>query len=219
MKNTIELSSFFALHIITILLSLIAPARANENAPVLTITPIYSQLLAIPLPYGFKPVFESAGSVQYIHEFVLERESKNEWTQMITVTGWKGFVPNPNVTLERYALSIASGFSRACPSSFSGSRIEENKVSGHDAFIAVVSCGTSPSTDGRTSESALLVVIKGKNDYYTVQWSERGKPSNVPITINKNKWAEKLKELSPIKLCSVVLGELPPYPSCLNSKE
>ena len=183
-----------------------------------SITPIFSQLLVISSPQGFKTVFENARGTQYIRESVLEGENENKWTQMITITGAKDLASKPNLSPKKYAESIADGFKRACPNSFSTSSISEGKISGYDGFIAIVSCGTSPSTAGRTSESALIAVIKGESDYYTVQWAERTEPSSTPIAIDTTKWVERFKRLAPIKLCPIVPGEAAPYPSCVGSK-
>lgn len=190
----------------------------QQGYSVKSITPIFSQLLVISFPQGFKTVFENARGPQYIRESVLEGENENKWTQMISITGAKDLASQPNLSPKKYAESIAGGFKRACPNSFSTSSISEGKISGYDGFIAIVSCGTSPSTAGRTSESALIAVIKGESDYYTVQWAERAQPSSTPIAIDKTKWDERFKRLAPIKLCPIVPGEAAPYPSCAGSK-
>ena len=38
--------------------------------------------------------------------------------QMITVTGAKGVAANPEVTPEKFAVSMAAGFKKACPETF-----------------------------------------------------------------------------------------------------
>ena len=216
---------------VAVLLILIPLAHADTDRPmqvvksnkqqghsVKSITPIFSQLLVVSFPQGFKTVVENALGPQYIRESVLEGENENKWIQMITITGSKDLAFQPDLSPKKYAENIAGGFKRACPDSFSTSSISEGKISGHDGFIAILSCGISPSTAGRTSESALIAVIKGKSDYYTVQWAERAKPSSTPIAIDTTKWEERFKRLSPIKLCPIIPGEAAPYPSCVGSK-
>jgi hypothetical protein len=159
-----------------------------------------------------------AGDTEYIREFVPEGEDINTWTQIITVTGAKGLASNPDVTPRKYAEGMAAGFRQACPESFSAGKISDMKISGHVGTIQIVSCGTSPSTGGKTSESALIAVIRGEKDYYTIQWAERSKPSATPLAIETGKWAERLMLLGPIKLCPIVPGERAPYSSCIDSK-
>jgi hypothetical protein len=190
----------------------------KQGYSVKSITPIFSQLLLISHPQGFKTVFENTHESQYIRESVLEGENETKWSQMITITGAKGLATNPNVTPKRFIEGMATGFKRACPNSFSALALVDGKVGTFDAFTAVVSCGTSPTTSGQTSESAVITAIKGERDYYTIQWAERTAPSAIPIQIDKSQWVERFKMLTPIKLCKIIEGEAAPYPSCISSK-
>ena len=148
---------------------------------------------------------------------MLRGENVQNWTQMITVTGAKDIASKPEVTAKAYLNNMAGGFKRACPASFGAQIINENKVSGFEAIAAVVSCGVSPTTGGKTSETALMVVIKGQADIYTVQWAERASPSQVPIRADIWKSSDRYKMLGPLKLCPIVPGEQAPYPSCAGS--
>jgi hypothetical protein len=64
----------------------------------------------------------------------------------------------------------------------------------------------------------LLIVLKGREDYYTVQWATRGPAQAKPVELSRGDWMERLRRLQPIKLCDPVPGESPPYPSCLGGK-
>ena len=182
------------------------------------ITPIFGQLLATSLPSGFKLVLENNSGGQYIQEFVLDGESTKKWSQMITITGAKGLASNPNATPEKLADRIAGGFKRDCPESFSGVSLGQKKISGYDMFGAVVSCGIALPKGEPYSESLLLFVIKGASDYYTIQWAERAEASKSPMKFDDVRWSERMKKLSPIKLCPIVQGEPAPYPSCVDRK-
>ncbi|MEO6918930.1 MAG: hypothetical protein ABI171_07965 [Collimonas sp.] len=184
--------------------------------PVKSITPIFSQLLVLPYPPGFKIAFENTRGPRYIREAVLEKENVDAWSQMITLTGMKDLALKPDVSPQSFAENMAAGFQRACPASFSAQGIAAGKLSGYDSFVMVASCGTSPTTGGKTSEAAMIAVIKGQSDYYTIQWAERAAPSATPIVIDVSKWTEKFRQLNPIKLCPIVAGEAAPYPSCVN---
>ncbi len=184
------------------------------SAPVRAVMPVFSQLVAFSYPTGFVPAFEEARNGRYIQESVLKGESVQSWSQMITVTGAKGLASHPDATPMRFASGMAAGFRRACPDSFAGRGLGEVKLGGHDAFVSVISCGNVSAAAGARSESMLLIVIKGEQDYYTVQWAERGEASAAPLSFDSAKWGQRLKQLAPLALCPIVAGEAAPYPSC-----
>jgi hypothetical protein len=190
----------------------------QQGYSVRTITPIFSQLVTFALPTGFRPIFENTNGLQYLRESVLEGETVNKWSQMITVTGAKGMAQDPNVTPQMFAGRLGGGFRRNCPDSFSAGALGAFKVSGYDAYTAVLSCGVARPTSEPYSESMLLIVVKGENDYYTIQWAERGESSRSPIKLDDPKWIERFKQLAPIRLCPIVAGEAAPYPSCVDRK-
>jgi hypothetical protein len=188
----------------------------QQGYSVKTITPIFSQLLMTGSPQGFVPASEKTKPQFYIREAVPKGETVDNWTQMITVTGMKGMTSNPQATPKAVLNNMAGGFKRACPNSFNAQIMSESPIGGFDAAVAVVSCGVSPTTAGRTSETALIAVIKGQADFYTVQWAERTEPSNVPLPIDLKKWTDRFKTLGPVRLCPIVPGEQAPYRSCVG---
>ncbi len=190
----------------------------EQGYSVSSITPIFGQLLRMSYPKGFVGVFEKTNGDFYIQEHVPPGESVNAWTQMITVTGKKDYASRPGATPVAVLNGMAGGFQRACPSSFAAKMLQENKLNGFDAAVAVVSCGASPTTQGKTSESALIVVVKGQTEIYTIQWAERAARSDTPIPIELTKWQDRFKLLNPIKLCPIVPGERAPYPSCVGGE-
>ncbi len=209
--------------VLTVLGTLCSLASAQGVMPIPSgsemraIMPVFGQLLAFSYPKGFVPVFEEAKRGSYIQESVLKGESVQRWSQMITVTGAKGLVSNPEQTPERFASGLASGFRDACPDSFAAKGLGEFQLGGHEAFAAVIGCGKVNDASGTRSESALVIVIKGRQDYYTLQWAERGRASQQPLPLDDPKWPARLRQLSPLALCPVVPGEVAPYPSCSRS--
>jgi hypothetical protein len=193
-------------------------ALREQGYSVQMISPIFGQLVMLSLPKGFTTVFENTSGNQYTREAVLDGESVERWSQMITVTGAKGLAANPRVTAQSFVEQIAGGFKNACPDTFSARRLGALKISGRDAFIAVAGCGTVSSDGSVHSESALLIAIKGTADYYTIQWAERGPASAGPMTLDEPIWKDRFNKLGPIKLCPIKPGEPPPYPSCANQK-
>jgi hypothetical protein len=190
----------------------------QQGNSVRTITPIFSQLVTFSSPTNFRPVFENTSGVQYLRESVLEGETVNKWSQMITVTGARSMAQDQNVTPEIFARRLGGGFRRNCPESFNAGALGVFKVSGYDAYAVVLSCGVARPTGEPYSESMLLIVVKGENDYYTIQWAERGASSRSPIKLDDPKWIERFQRLAPIRLCPIVAGEAAPYPSCVDRK-
>jgi hypothetical protein len=149
---------------------------------------------------------------------LLEGETVDRWSQMITVTGAKGLAANPDASAESFVERIASGFRSACPDSYSAKALGARKISGRDAFVILAGCGTAPSDGTRHSESALLIAIKGASDFYTIQWAERGPASIRPIAFDDATWADRFDKLNPIRICRLMPREAPLYPSCVNQK-
>lgn len=175
-------------------------ADFNDLNPTEIATPIFSEILIIPFPQGFVPASAGTHNDFYINEMVLKGETLDHWSQMITQTGRMGTSSNPNASPLQYLSNIAGGFKRVCPSTFSTKALGTTIISGHDVFIAWASCGTV-NTDGYAhSESTLFICVKGTQDFYTVQWSERGPASSQPIVYDDVRWSTRLKKLSQIKL-------------------
>ena len=190
--------------------------KASHGAPAISvITPVFSQLVKFNLPGNFNPLAasEQANGNAYIQEHVLPGETVDKWTQMLTLTGAKNVViEHPDATPKNVALFLANGFQQACPSSFSSKEIYDGKLNGRDTFTMIASCGTAPNT--KHSEAAVITVVKGDKDIYTLQWAKRDKASATPIKLNADEWNNRAKNLMQVKLCPIVPGEQPPYPSC-----
>ena len=154
------------------------------------VIPIFSQLLLVPMPAGFKAVHEDATAAQYIPEAVPAGQTVDAWTAMLTVEGFKGLATAPGATPAALFGTIADGYQKSCPSSFSSLVVVNGPIGGNDGYAGVLSCGVSPTTGGKTSESALIAIIKGQADLYSVQWAERTPPSSTPIKIAAAQYAE-----------------------------
>ena len=203
--------------IFTILAIFCVIANVSYASNIQTITPIFSQYVVASFPSEFQTVFEDSNSSQYIRESVLKGESSSAWSQMITITGFKGVSKlRPSLTPEIFLDGIADSFKSVCGTSFNRINVSDAKIDGYDGFVAIISCGTANALN---SETALVSVVKGDRDYYTIQWAERSQLSNKPLVIDREKWKSRLKELSPIRLCKRIKGEVAPYPSCLNPND
>jgi hypothetical protein len=201
-----------------------SPAAPKTAAPkpalppsVTVISPIFGQLVRFSMPPAFAPVsFEKTNGPSYIREAVLKGETVEAWTQMITVTGAKGIAGNPQVTPEKFAVSMAAGFKKACPDTFAVKPFGAVKFGDQDGFVAVVGCGRIETSADKHGETALIIAVKGSADYYTIQWAERAPSSADKPAINEAKWQDLLNKLQPIQFCPIVPGEAMPYPSCVG---
>jgi len=161
---------------------------------------IWSQNVSFTMPNNFVVRYENTNGPAYIREAVPRGETVDNWTEMITVTGARDAASQAGATPERFAETIAGGFKKACPDSFNAKSIGNVKTSGYDSFEAIMSCGTSPTTGGKTSETAAVLVIAGKKDIYTLQYAVRSEPSAGPMDLDVSAWEARLARLQPIAI-------------------
>lgn len=193
-----------------------AIARAETPAPLRVISPIFGQLVMFSMPASFVAVSEGTRGPSYIREAVLKGETTERWTQMITVTGAKGAASTPGVSPQSFAASIAGGFKAACPGTFAVKGLGATQFGDRDGFVVVAGCGRVEGSPDKHSETALIAVVKGSSDYYTLQWAERSAPVDTPA-IDDAKWQQRIRLLQPIRLCPIIPGEAAPYPSCAGN--
>jgi hypothetical protein len=170
------------------------------RAPFTWLSPIWSEIVSFTTPGNFKVVTEVVKGNFYIREAVLRDETAQRWTQMVTVTGTKGLASNPNASPRNMAEHVVGGFKRACPTTFSEKDVGATTIGGHDAYVALISCGTAQNGGYAHSETALLLAIKGIDDYYTLQWAERSAASDAPLDLSDGKWQDRLKTLNPVMI-------------------
>ena len=192
-------------------------ALAQTGAAPRLATPVFSQLVMFSLPSEFKsskPTYEKNSGSFYIREQVPEGETLAKWSRMITLSGTRSLAANPNATPQALLARMTLDFRRNCPDTFSTNAPGEQKVDGYDAYEVIVSCGRMQSGKESYSESAIMLTVKGSNDYYTLQWTERGRDSAETHAIDVVYWTKQLARLNPIRLCPIVPGEAAPSASC-----
>lgn len=179
-----------------------------------TIIPVFHQLVAFSLPPPFKVAFEDTRKGFYTREHVPEGESVDEWTRMVRLTGTEGLARNRDATPQAYLQALARGFQIHCPDSYVQLELGAQAGVAEPSFVTVASCGRVTSGGKAHSETAVMLAIKGTEDYYILQWVERGRDSTHPPTLDGRYWAAKLAQLGPVRLCPIVPGEAAPYLSC-----
>ena len=195
----------------------LAALEAAGETRLTAISPVFHQLVMFSVPPEFKSTkatIERTTGAFYMREQVPEGESIDRWTRMISLTATRDLASNPSATPQAMLARMASGFQRNCPESFSTAAPGPQKIHGYDAYEVIASCGHVQSGKDAYSESAVMLTIKGANDYYTLQWTERGRDSAQPVPIDMAYWTKQLARLNPIRLCPIVPGEAAPYPSC-----
>lgn len=193
-----------------------APAAGAPSGSIQAVTPIFSQLIAWHLPLRFHGVNEQATQRSYLFEAVPQGQTTDQWSEMITLTGMADAASDETLTPDSVIVDLGAGFKKACPDTFSAGKLDAPDIGGYAAFAAVISCGQVGSAAGLHSETAMILAIKGRQDYYTLQWAKRGPPQATPIKLDAAPWHEALAQLLPVWLCDKTSGEVAPYPSCLH---
>ncbi len=70
-------------------------SHGESATSLLVISPIFSQLVAFKMPLDFRVVNEETSPHAYIREAVPAGETAEQWTRMITVTGYKDVAAEP----------------------------------------------------------------------------------------------------------------------------
>jgi hypothetical protein len=195
----------------------LAVAGSPAEPPLAAITPVFTQLVRFSLPPEFKsakPTYEKNSGSFYIREQVPDGETLGNWSRMITLTGTRGLAANPNATPQAMLARMSADFQRNCPDTFNSVAPGSQKVDGYEAYEVIASCGRMQSGKESYSESAIMLTVKGASDYYTLQWTERGRDAAQAHQIDVDYWTKQLARLNPIRLCAIVPGESAPYPSC-----
>ena len=178
------------------------------------VVPVFHRLVAFTLPAPFKMSFERTSGNIYVREHVPEGQSSDEWTRMITLTGVQGMAYSAGATPQGYLEALARGFQRHCPDTYVALDLGPQSLAHEPAFATVVSCGRVSSGGKAHSETSVMVAIRGSDDFYALQWTERGPDSSHPLALDGRYWSARLAQLGPVTLCPLVPGEGPPYASC-----
>lgn len=187
-----------------------------------TVTPIFGELFVM----KFLPQFREQGTQtrgsSFLRSMLLNTDDNLRWTQRVLLTANKLEAKDDSQTPRDKVMAIAASFNQACPTTFFAKPLSSLRIaSGHDAYLALVSCGSHTMTNSKlaTSETTLVLAIKGKLNFYFVQWSERGAPSEITLNPNLELWQQRMRSLAPFGICTEVPGEGAPYPSCFNTLE
>jgi hypothetical protein len=181
-------------------------AQTGASPTITAVTPIFGQVMAVTYPSQFRMVNEQTKGNYYLQESVKSGDTVDQWSEMITLTGRQGAASLPRASAKAFVLNIFKDFQTACPATFSILELGPRSLDGRESFAAIGSCGTVSTAEEAAkhsahSETALIVGIKGSADIYTVQWAERGQPSNRSLILDPAVWTDRFKQLEPIRVC------------------
>lgn len=191
------------------------PPNAFGSQPV--ISRLYSQNLLYFVPTRFTLLRSQAEPGQYTREYMLKNETREQWTQMITLTATPGVVGQPGVTPRGILAVLAQAWKQGCPTTFAATDLGETSLSGFPAQIAALGCGAEGKQPPPYSEQTLIVVIQGVHDLYTVQWMERSKAVKKAPVFDMKTLERRVGELMPLRLCESSPGQNPPFADCLRA--
>ncbi|MDE3010519.1 MAG: hypothetical protein KGI67_06480 [Pseudomonadota bacterium] len=138
----------------------------------------------------------------YLRAHVPVGDSAADWNERISIAVEQGLARRKELTLQMVVADFVAAYQGACPDSFVVSKVPVGPVSGFEAYAAVASCGTMPETRGRSSQSEVMLAIRGQDDVYAIRWAERGEPWSTPSGIDVQHWQDKFRRLAPIRLCA-----------------
>ncbi|WP_232411617.1 MULTISPECIES: hypothetical protein [unclassified Methylophilus] len=193
------------------------PAHSEESPSVssystIVSTPIFSQNLVHGLPSGWKLVNSGKANrpegMLFSLNYALDGQTPANWTELITVTGFKNLAQNANATPKALIGKMAGQKESVCPGNSvvaSGGDVAFGEVRGH---VAVLGCGKLPNDLGGMKagegEIGVYIVLKGANDMYVIQRMQRVasfEPKSQPIT--PQVLGELLQSFFPIGLCEL----------------
>ena len=191
------------------ILPALAPAQVGPADDARVVTAVYAQLVALPVPPGFKPAFEHEAKGAYLLELAPQAETADRWTQLVTLTGGQGLAAT--VSAERMGTELARGYKSACPQTFVAHGLPVPELaSATKVFAGYLGCGSV----AEHSEAMIFLVLKGREDIYTVQWAERGPPLDKPPEAAEAVWRPRLEILARTRICDRVAGDAAPFPAC-----
>ena len=188
----------------------------REGTSEAAITPVYSQLFLYALPDEFHAL--GGGVVRkgrYVQQSVPAKETAQRWTQMITLTADEALAFSTRTYPQKMVEDFGARMKKNCPDSFSTLPLPGVFVGSYDTVAAVFACGSGVGGQG---EAVMQMVIKGGMDVYTLEWAVRGPSSRGPQALDETRWKDRLRRLAPVRVCTIVPNEPPPYASCLRRR-
>lgn len=166
------------------------------------IVPIFGNVISIEVPSGFVPVNEEAHDPVYILELINKDGTLRDWSEMITIKGWRGSAIDPKSTTINLLRYIVGSIQSACRETFAATEPEPFQIEAIPATRLIAGCGSVQLPNVRPiSEIAVIAVFKAGSDFYTVQRAIRGPSTGHAPRIDAEVLTAKFDQLGPIAIC------------------
>lgn len=144
--------------------ALVMPAAANAA--------LQNENLWQPIPNGYKLGFQANKGKMRMQEYVLQNESVDNWSEMVTTQIFLGVnTIDPDSFLDR----LKKMWQQGCPNS-TGGDIEKDTSNGYSIAKMYLSCPHSKVTN--KPESTFFRAIKGRDSLYVVQMAYTTDPTD-----------------------------------------
>jgi hypothetical protein len=183
------------------------------------IVPLFdAKVISINVPPGFVPGYEEKRGPQYIMELIDAHGTLSDWSEMITLKGWRGSSVDPKSSTRDLLFHLLQGIQGACKETFAVTRPESFEVDRIPAIRVIAGCGTVHFMPAK-SEVAVISVFQVDGDFYSVQRAFRGAHTEKPPQIDAQSLIGKFQQLGPIKICEHGNASDPAYDSCIHPRD
>lgn len=183
----------------------------NEDRSVTYMHRIHNRYVLYTQPKEFKaPVISMYNSRSFFMASYLEGENNTNWTQLISVHSSKIF-DSDEFTLDEILQGRMEFYAKFCAPKKTSSLQDFSdikSINNYESTFFVLACGEMIRKDLEGSLETFHVNIKVPDGYYSIIWSERGPYLDKPITIDREKWMKRFKQLRPMS----VFDNFPPKP-------
>ena len=183
------------------------PSNSSDNIEsIKAIIPIYSQRIAFNLPTDWKVAFQDQNEQMFMIEFIPKNENIENWTNMVSVQGFKNFASQ--VSSKQFLDHLAAKFESTCTDALVYKNIDSPLIDGYQSSTAILGCADLPSAHhtglkAGQSEIGYYYSIQGKKDIYLIHKSIRGNAFESEASpLTRENIASFINPFMPIELCN-----------------
>jgi hypothetical protein len=173
---------------------------------------MFSEKVTLMLPAGWKLGYKDEKPLQSIYELVPKDQSVENWSEMITVQGYKDLGAREGSSPRFFLEVLQSRLRQPCGPDFITQNLGPQTIDGHAAHAVILGCPKmgAPASGAKIgqSEIALYVAIKGKKDMYLFHHAMRGDafdPKTPPITADNV--SKLIAKTDPLMVCALDVSE------------
>jgi len=173
---------------------------AQPPQPVVTSTPLFSQVLVFTLPAGWKLAHQSGSPNSYLMEFTPQDQEIRAWNDLVTLQAYRDLAHKPEASPKNFLGMVASRMEKACPGKAVVQSLGDTRVDGFAAHSSILGCADL----GGRSELAVYLAIRGSHDLYLIHRAFRGQPfDRAKPPLDAVRARQALASLAPVKLCEL----------------